>query len=410
MSDDIQAQLANLRAMLGEFARDQKLMLRKLNELANSYTINLTGTKLITSTRGGQRMFIDGRDTGSGLSVVTHGFIEPNVMKVLQRAFTPEAVFLDIGANFGFYSIMAGGQVGREGKVYAFEANPNLIPYIERSAYINGLGKIVTIINKAVSDREGTADFGFSFTEIGGGSLAKGMAAALAGSTDQSINVPLVRIDDVLPADLVVDCAKLDLEGNELAALRGMRNVVARSPNIQLVIEFFPPLLGGADGAAQVLDILTEMGLNYWLIDESGHLASVSRDALLHGGDCYLAASRARPNDRSLVLRKNALRLPTAPDDAGFLLGPAGAVLTHGPYWHLQRGSYRAVVEGEIEGALDISVTHEFGFANGSGRIDASQRSLDFGFIEDARYFEVVLRSTGPDSKLRLEAIVIEER
>ncbi len=409
MNYDLQNQLSHLHSNVQELMRDQKLLLRKFNDLANSYTVFLGGAKVVTSMRTGQRLFVDGRDTGSGFNIITSGHIEPNVLRVLQRAFTADAVFLDIGANFGFYSIMAGGQVGPRGKVYAFEANPNLFEYIERSVYINGLGDIVTIINKAVSDHEGKAEFGFSFGEIGGGSLAKALPVNRI-PRDQYVEVPLVRIDDVLPANLVVDCAKLDVEGNELAALRGMGKVIARSPNIQLVIEFFPGLLGGTDGSARVLDLLTDMGLSYWRIDGAGHLESVSRSDLLRGGDCYLTAARTRPNDRSLVLRKNALRLPTPPDDAGFLTGPPGAVLVHGPYWHLQQGPYRAVVEGEMEGAIDISVTHEFGFAIASGRVDASRRGFEFGLIEDARYFEVVLRSTGPESKLRLEAIVIEER
>jgi FkbM family methyltransferase len=408
MNEDFRDQLSALQQLVQGLVQDQKLLLRKLNQLAKSSSVFLGGTKVVTNMWTGQRLLVDGRDTGSGFDIITAGYIEPNVMKVLQRAFTVDAVFLDIGANFGFYSIMAGGQVGPNGKVYAFEANPNLIDYIERNAHINGVGKIVTVINKAVSDHQGTAEFGFSFAQIGGGSLARGVGVHRGGSANEYIEVPLVCIDDVLPENLIVDCAKLDVEGSELAALRGMRNVIARSPNIQLVIEFFPPLLG--DSAATVLDLLYEMGLCYWRIDRSGHLESVSRAALLRGGDCYLVASRTRPNDRSLTLRKNALRLPTAPDHAGFLAGPAGTVLVYGPYWHLQPGRYRAVVEGEIEGAIDISVTHEFGFVMASGRIDAIQRSLEFGFIEDARYFEVVLRSTGPGSKLHLEAIVIEER
>jgi FkbM family methyltransferase len=407
MSDDIQGQLANLRAMVGEIERDQKLILRKLGELANSDTISLGGTKLVTRLRTGQRIFVDGRDTGSGLSIVTRGYIEPDVMKVLQRAFTAGAVFLDIGANFGFYSIIAGGQIGPKGKVYAFEANPNLIDYIERSIYINGLGRIVTIINKAVSDHTGAAQFGFSFAEIGGGSLAKGEDG---GSELQHIKVPLVRIDDVLPAGLVVDCAKLDVEGNELAALRGMRNVIERSPNIQLVIEFFPGLLGDANGGAQLLDYLTELGLGYWRIAPKGRIESVPRDELLRGGDSYLVASRVRPVDRSLILRPNSLQLMRAVDASGFLAGPAGSVLVHGPYWYLQAGSYRVVIEGEIEGALDLSVNQEFGFLIASGRIDASQRSLEFDLFNDARHFEIVVRSTGPESKLRIESIAIEER
>jgi FkbM family methyltransferase len=123
------------------------------------------------------------------------------------------------------------------------------------SAHINGLSRIVIAINKAVSDHPGTAQFGFSFSEIGGGSLAKGARGAHVGSKDQYIEVPLVRIDDVLPADLIVDCAKLDVEGHELAALRGMRKIIERSPNIQLVLEFFPVLHGRSQGAGEVLTV-----------------------------------------------------------------------------------------------------------------------------------------------------------
>lgn len=410
MSDDIQAQLASLRAMIGEVARDQKLILRKLGEIANFDTISLGGARLITRLRSGQLMLVDGRDTGSGLGIATRGYIEPDVMKVLQRALIPGAVFLDIGANFGFYSIVAGGQIGPKGKVYAFEANPNLIDYIESNAYINGLGGVVTVINKAVSDHPGTAQFGFSFAGIGGGSLAKGASGPHAGSKDEFIEVLLVRIDDALPSDLIVDCAKLDVEGNELAALRGMRKVIERSPNIQLVIEFFPGPPGRWPVAGELLDYLTEMGLEYWRIDGYGHLESLTRDELLRAGNSYLVAARARPLDRSLTVRREALHLATAADGAGSLAGPAGSVLVHGPYWYLQRGAYRVVLEGEIEGALELSVTHEVGFLIASGRIDPSRRSFEFNLIDDARYFEIVVRSTGPESKLRLEAIVIEER
>ena len=117
-----------------------------------------------------------------------------------------------------------------------------------------------------------------------------------------------------------------------------------------------------------------------------------------------------RPDDRSLILRPNSLRLMTAVDASGFLAGPAGSVLVHGPYWYLQAGPYRVAIKGEIEGALDLSVTHEVGFLIASGRIDASQRSLEFNLIDDARNFEIVVRSTGPESKLRIELIAIEER
>jgi FkbM family methyltransferase len=406
--DTWEVQLSELQRVTRKLARDQDLLLRRLNELLHSHSTYLGDRRLLTRLRTGQSMFVDGRDKGCGLSLIKDGWTEPNVMRVLQRTFFRNAVFLDVGANFGFYSIMAGGQIGPGGKVYAFEANPYLKDFIKDSAHVNGLRSVVEIVNKAVSDREGMARFGFSFAGIGGGSLAKG-----ARDDDEEltyIDVPLVRIDDALSKNLVVDSAKLDVEGNELAALQGMRGVIERSPDIQIVMEFFPGLLAHAGGRSGVIDFLTEVGLNYWRIDGRGHLETVPRSELLRAEPCYLLAARSRPNDRALVLREDCLRVPAAADASGYLTGPTGALLVHGPYWHLQAGVYRVLVEGEIEGSLDVALAHDFGFVVASGRINSTQRTLDVGLAQDVRQFEVVIRSTGLTSKLKLDRIEIQDR
>ena len=294
-----EGQLSKLLWTVNKLVNDQDRLLRKLNELSSPASTYLGENRLLTRLKTGQSLLIDGRDRGCGLSLIKEGLVERHVMKVLQRTFRKNAVFLDVGANFGFYSIMAGGQIGPRGKVYAFEANPYLGEFIKDSARINGLRLVVEIVNKAVSDQEGVAQFGFSFAGISGGSLAKGAQGNDGKLT--FVDVPLVRIDDVVPKDLVVDCAKLDVEGNELAALSGMRSVIERSPDIQIAIEFFPGLLG-ANGQRGILDFLAEVKLNYWRIDGRGHLETAPRSQLLKGGPCYLLAARKRPNDRSIIL------------------------------------------------------------------------------------------------------------
>jgi FkbM family methyltransferase len=423
MTGEIEAQLSGLKVLVDKQARDQKrllhklndlelnqkLLLRKLNDLLNFNSCYIGEKKVITQIRTGQWMIVDGRDRGSGLSLTEFGYTEPNVMKVLQRAFRPGAVFLDVGANFGFYTVFAGGQVGSKGRVYAFEANHNLMEFIEDNVRMNGLEDRVTIINKAVSDHKGTARFGFSFAGIGGGSLQQG-ANWQEGSKNEYIDVPLARIDDTLPSDLVVDCAKLDVEGNELATLRGMRSVISRSPNIQIAIEFFPALLHAAGGGALVLDFLDEMGLRYWMIGNRGQLKWLERESLLRAGPCYILAAREQPNDQAIVLGLETLVVSATTDAAGFLEGPTGAILVHGPLWSLQRGPYRVTVEGDIEGSLNVAFAHEFGFVVASKVIGSEDRSLLVNLNEDVRYFEIIIRSTGPNSRLKLDRILIEER
>lgn len=383
----------------------QELMHRRLLALANGHCVNLGGTRMLTETRAGLRMLIDGRDTGSGLEILHSGYIEPEVMAVLQRAFVPGSVFLDVGANFGFYTLLAAQQMGSSGKVYSFEANPNLIPYLEGSIYINGLRDRVNLINKAVADATGTARFGFSYAHIGGGSLMLG-----GGETqgNEYVEVPLVTVDDELPKDIVADVIKLDVEGHEAAALRGMRQLIARSPKVQIILEFFTGMQGQT-GSETIIDLLEEMGLRYWRIGHRGRLEEVSREQLIHGGDCYLVAAREKPFDAELALETTALRMVGRPTHDGMLTAEAGGVLVHGPYWYLPQGRYEVTVEGTINGRLRAAATHEFGFELASGRIDSSNPTFTFDTNVDIRYFEVVLRAEDEKSAARIDRIIVRD-
>jgi hypothetical protein len=93
-----------------------------------------------------------------------------------------------------------------------------------------------------------------------------------------------------------------------------------------------------------------------------GRLDDVAKEALVGGDNCYLAASRRRPDDRNLVLNRKSLRFPGTEDD-GFQTGAAGATLVHGPYWFLQSGAYDIFIDGEIQGSVAAACTHEFGYS-----------------------------------------------
>lgn len=77
---------------------------------------------------------------------------------------------------------------------------------------------------KRCGDLTGGPDMGLA-PEAG---LVAGLGWTRKIKVVEYIDVPLVQIDDTLPSDLIVDCAKLDVEGNELQTLRGMRNTIPR--------------------------------------------------------------------------------------------------------------------------------------------------------------------------------------
>lgn len=133
-------------------------------------------------------------------------------------------VFYDIGANVGFFSLLAARCVGPQGCVYSFEPVPRNAAAIARSAKLNGLDKI-DVIAKAVGASEGDAELLLA-RHIGGAALSTaGAPPDLRGR----IVVDVVTLDGVIaqrdfrPPTLV----KIDVEGAEMDVLLGMKGTLA---------------------------------------------------------------------------------------------------------------------------------------------------------------------------------------
>ena len=80
------------------------------------------------------------------------GLFEPNLTYFLLDRLRPGDVFIDVGANIGYFTLLAAGRVGPQGKVYAIEASPETFALLQRNIALNGFGNIEAI-NKAVTDR-----------------------------------------------------------------------------------------------------------------------------------------------------------------------------------------------------------------------------------------------------------------
>lgn len=145
----------------------------------------------------------------------------------IQQAFAARLrsgdVFYDIGANVGFFTIVAAKLVGETGKVYAFEPGSKNAAQIRHNAQMNNFSQ-VEVIEKAVSHTSGTGKLLLA-QYSGGHALSTADAPPdLAGSME----VYLVAIDDLVEAGKILPptVIKLDVEGAEVDALRGMTQTI----------------------------------------------------------------------------------------------------------------------------------------------------------------------------------------
>ncbi len=155
---------------------------------------------------------------GAGTHGCWLGSYEYPKRRAMERLIKRGAVVYDIGANVGYYTLLSSVLVGAEGRVLAFEPLPRNLAYLRRHIEMNRLLN-VSAIPMALGDRPGIARFRTA-ADHSMGSLAE----------DGSLTVQVGSLDDLAGRAVIPepDIIKMDIEGGELAALRGAQTLLAR--------------------------------------------------------------------------------------------------------------------------------------------------------------------------------------
>jgi FkbM family methyltransferase len=174
---------------------------------------------------------IDPSGTAAGYAL---GTSEPLTQAVFAEQIRSGGVMWDVGANIGFYSLIASRLVG-DGKVIAFEPLPANQAAIRRNLALNEITN-VELIGLALGDHEGTADLQLH----GGNSWAKLDTSAdtsfrtrrgVADTIQVQISTLDAQLGNVPPPSFV----KIDIEGAEVAALRGATNLLTEHRPVLIV-------------------------------------------------------------------------------------------------------------------------------------------------------------------------------
>lgn len=185
--------------------------------------------------------------------------------ELLVEALPSGGTMIDGGAHLGFMSIVAARAVGPSGRVHAFEPNPNTMPILRRNLERNGVDDRVVIHEQGLSDAPGAA----SFYLTTGGNTSSLHAAFEADAVETQVD--LTAGDDVIGPDETIHAIKIDVEGHEVAALRGLRATIERSrEQVVLFVECNPETLAAAGHAPEdLIREITGLGLSCGWIDEA---------------------------------------------------------------------------------------------------------------------------------------------
>jgi len=147
----------------------------------------------------------------------------------------PGMTVLDIGSNIGFHTLRAARSVGDAGRVYAFEPDPYNANTLRHNVALNHLSN-VTVIEKAVGKKNGTVSLWTSGYHSGDHRIYR----PTRDCKRQQVKVDIVALDEFFDASQQIDLIKMDIQGAEGLALRGMRRVLDSNPAIILLMELWP--------------------------------------------------------------------------------------------------------------------------------------------------------------------------
>jgi FkbM family methyltransferase len=215
-------------------------------------------------TLGPVELYVPRDDPDIGSRMIRRGAHQPYLAGLLRRILTSGMTFVDVGANIGYFSLLAAPIVGETGRVVAIEPAERNCRLMHRSAVRSGFGN-VHLFPFAVWDQPGALVY------LAQGS--NGTVAELRAAPDLPPGgrlVPTSTLDDLVAGLDRIDVIKLDVEGAEFRVLRGAVRTLERRPIV--VSEVSPLLLERVSGVSveRYLASFLDLGYDLSVVDRDG--------------------------------------------------------------------------------------------------------------------------------------------
>lgn len=180
------------------------------------------------------------------------GVWEPDLTHFIRQRLRPGDVFVDVGANIGYFSVVAARRVGAAGRVVAIEASPRVFASLEQTVRENSVSSSVRVINVAAAARAG------SIPIFAGPAHNTGLASTVERwGRPQQATVDAMPVDDLLERGEIsrARIVKIDVEGGEDQVLAGMVRVIRDAPReLEILVELSPRWW--SDSGKRPLDVI----------------------------------------------------------------------------------------------------------------------------------------------------------
>ncbi len=218
-----------------------------------------------------------------GSQIFWYGSYSRHILRVMDALLDPGMTVVDVGANLGEITLAAARRVGPTGRVLAFEPVDDIADRLDRNVAMNDLYQ-VTVHRQGLSDHDGAAELYTSPRPFHDRTHHEGLSSLYADAERDSPvqSIQLTTLDAVCAEQHVdrVDLLKIDVEGAELAVLRGATHTI-ETQRPWIVVEVNR---GTSRSAAvrpeDILDLLAGQGYRFFRIDRRQPLTEITAETL----------------------------------------------------------------------------------------------------------------------------------
>jgi FkbM family methyltransferase len=248
----------------------------------------LGNNKAVVVTDFGCRILIDTRNR-QHYKIISHGVYEKAVGWAIKQYLAAGEVFVDVGANIGYFTLLGCKIVGPKGKVYALEPNPVIYEMMDTSVFVNSFGKRCLRRNIGVFNKDDTLDLTWDDAKHGGGRIVTHDQTNIDNNITK---VKLKKLDDILSKNnKPVSVIKIDTEGCEPYVLEGATQTLKNNPKCTIIAEWSPRFVNGRSyNVEKFMDLLFDKFNSVELLVKVNETIKMDKETLAstHHGNIIL--------------------------------------------------------------------------------------------------------------------------
>ena len=207
---------------------------------SNASYAYLGNNKAVCRVLGKYKIYVDTRDIGITPHLVMDGFWETWLTQCISRIIKPGDICIDVGANYGYYSLLMSTLTGKDGRTIAVEPNPYVFGLLSATASVHSSS--IEAVQVALSDVTGYTTLVVPDNFYGDASIVERKDKPRLSRS--RVDVKTQTLDDLavqleLPR---IDLVKIDVEGAEPRVFDGMKETIAKNSALRILVEYSPYL------------------------------------------------------------------------------------------------------------------------------------------------------------------------